>query len=810
MRARWSEKLFLIVSWLWIGAACLETAPGVAGEALSPTSAAAYPTIKCVEFERAYWAAGEVARGVVKFDLPPRLLPGAGLHVVVTRRIDVAGGGRETPWRRSEELIFNRPITAETAEAPFAVNLGDMLFGTVQVEAELVAGGVPVSAAASRAATVGFRKRLDLAGSWDVAGMEILPGEMPRRSKDWKPAALPARIVQPGRLPSDEGFRGWVTLKRMIAWDASGDLQPRGIGIWGASDSARVRIDGMEVGETSPLEDMAVLTHWLEFHCPFKGPENERKRLLMIAEGGEFPHWLPLPKPLPVAGKAEVEMTIRAASGGVLGLPVPPYGILKEIYLDLLPPVYVKSLTMDTEKTGEKRRFLFTLTVENTTGRLLQGSIRALYGRYLGELPYTGDCPATAVSDQAVSLPAGESQVRVIREETPRFDTCRGTFLLVGPGEKLLDAIQQDFHTMVVEIRDRRDLYLNNERFFVKGQGSGDEPNCRLQLRIKGGNAYRGHRSGPSWRVPGLWSEAANIDDRYRDHVLTSAGSALLASCEKCIFWNPKDTSNITKAAKQWTRKLAQCPGLIEWEVTNELHGEPEEARVAILEAFHKYDPYHRPVLATKGSGEWEAEARDGRVAGVDIVGCQYLVSHEGVDSITAAVTQQPIMSTETNWFDMTLFNEMRMYEYWLNKGVCGSLLFDYSGRSLAQPVPLVPPEDHDQGPPFFLIRAASRALYQDMVATAVKRADGRVLLTVGNRMPYSLRDIVLAVRQSGRFKRSELRSGDAMTILMPAAESPPVRERISIRAEYTTHGGLQNVILLSPAVAAPSATGAK
>ena len=105
----------------------------------------------------------------------------------------------------------------------------------------------------------------------------------------------------------------------------------------------------------------------------------------------------------------------------------------------------------------------------------------------------------------------------------------------------------------------------------------------------------------------------------------------MLASCEKCIFWNPKDTSNITKAVRgASSRRLAACPGLIQWEATNELHGEPEEARVAILEAFHKLDPYHRPVLATKGSGEWEAEAHDGRVAGVDIVGCQYLAEQGG------------------------------------------------------------------------------------------------------------------------------------------------------------------------------------
>ena len=147
-------------------------------------------------------------------------------------------------------------------------------------------------------------------------------------------------------------------------------------------------------------------------------------------------------------------------------------------------------------------------------------------------------------------------------------------------------------------------------------------------------------------------------------------------------------------------------------------------ARVAILEAFHKLDPYHRPVLATKGSGEWEAEARDGRVKGVDVVGCQYLLSKEGVDSIAAAVTEQPIMSTEVNWNDGS-FARDNLWQYWLDKGIAGSLLFDYSGGALDQPVPAVPPPDND--PLGMLIKRGNRDLYQDLVATAVLRADGTV-----------------------------------------------------------------------------------
>jgi len=359
-----------------------------------------------------------------------------------------------------------------------------------------------------------------------------------------------------------------------------------------------------------------------------------------------------------------------------------------------------------------------------------------------------------------------------------------------------------------VEIRDRRDLYLNGERFLVKGQGSsGTNPNSRWQLKVKGGNAFRGHRSGPSPRVRGFQTQAANIDDRYADGLLTSAGSALLASCEKCTFWDPKDPSNVRKAVRWIVQRLHRCPGILMWEATNELHGEPEEARVEILKAFHASDPYHRPVLATKGSGEWEAEARDGRVAGVDVIGCQYLLSKEAIDSVVAAVTEQPIMSTEVNWNDNTLRGKGNMFETWLNSGLAGSLLFDYSGHALSQGVPLTPPPDNERDGS--LVRVSDRLLYQDLVATARRRADGRVLLTVGNRMPYAVRHLVLHVGKVGRFQPADLPPGDAATILLSKEHSPPPRRPVAIRAAYTTHGGLKHTVILTPAVqAAPARKG--
>jgi len=366
----------------------------------------------------------------------------------------------------------------------------------------------------------------------------------------------------------------------------------------------------------------------------------------------------------------------------------------------------------------------------------------------------------------------------------------------------------QDFHTVAIEIRDRRDLYLNNERFIVKGQGSyAHGLNARLQLQLKGGNAFRGHRPGASRLVPGLQSEAEYINGRLKDGLLTSAGSALLASCEKCTFWDPKDTSNVHKAIKNIIRDLAQCPGIIQWEATNELHGEPPEARVEILNAFHMYDPYHRPVLCTKGSGEWEAEAHEGRVAGTDIVGCQYLLNKESLDSVFASITEQPIMSTEVNYNDGSLFNENRMFETWIEKGVCGSLLFDYSGSGLDQPVPLIPPTDRENNVPGYVIRESMRLLYQDLVATASRRDDGRVLLSVANRMPYTLNGVAVTVREGGTITVANLAPGAAADVLLPPKLSPQLRQRLVLRATYTTHRGLPHVSVLSPEVTAGPAT---
>ncbi len=545
-------------------------------------------------------------------------------------------------------------------------------------------------------------------------------------------------------------------------------------------------------------------TRWVEFHAPegYKGEANELKRMLLLTPGTDQPVTMSLPKPLPPAGSAEIEMTLRATSGGIMGLSIPPFGVLRSLHVELAPAVAITGVTFDTQKPGPARRFIFTLTVANDSGKAFNGKIRTVYGRYDGEYAYTGACLPYADGSQDVSLPPGASTVDVVRDELPRFDTCRATFLLTARDGRTLDAARQDFHTVTIEIRDRRDLYLNNERFIVKGQGSyAHDLNARLQLKLKGGNAFRGHASAGSRLVPGMQSEAEYINGRLKDGLLTSAGSALLASCEKCIFWNPKDTTNIHKAVKTVMRKLAQCPGIVDWEATNELHGEPPEARVEIQKAFHVYDPYHRPVLCTKGSGEWEAEAHEGRVEGTDIVGCQYLLSKEGLDSVCAAITEQPIMSTEVNYNDSNLFNENRMYETWLEKGVCGSLLFDYSGNGLDQPVPLLAPADSNRQVPDYVIRASMRDLYQDLLASAAQQPDGKVRVTFANRMPYALKQVRFTVKGQGQFSVPDMKPGVAVDLVLPPEICPAPREQLAVQVQYMTHQGLAHIAVLAPVI---------
>ena len=766
----------------------------------------AYAEMIELKIDRAYLAAGEKAHGVVTLNLGTEPLKDAQLRVTSLNQISVPLGpvAQYKEAKSAAKELLRQPVNASTGDVPFEITAADMLAGEIRIKAELLAGGAPLASTWSMPVQVGFRPRVNLDGDWAVTNVKLFDYNTGQRPKEWKAPEF-STIHLPGEFPGDYWFRAWVTAKREIEWKADGKMQPRFIHLSGIANSARVVVGGDDLGETLPVSELAVLTHWEEYHSPFKGEENLEKRMLLMDVDPLLPLTLPLKKSLGSAGKTNVELTIRGTHGRSRSH---AHGILGDLHLELAGDVNIKSIAFDTEKPSEMRRFKYKLTINNESGKEFSGNLRTVYGKYTGALAYTGPCVPYGEASQALKLPPGESTVEVIRDELPRFETCRATFIIQDAKNAAIDSDGFDFQAVAVEIRNRRDLYVNNERFIMKGQGGYcDDPNARWQMNVKGCNAVRGWNPLASKKYPGISTFADMANDRLTDGILTSAGSALLASCEKCIFWEPKDTSNITKAVNNVMKTSAQCPGIIIWEATNELHGEPEECREAIQEAFHKLDPYHRPMLATKGSGEWEAESHEGRVRGTDIVGVQYLLSKEATDSVTAAISEQPIMSTEVNWNDGMLQNQ-NMWQTWLDKGVCGALLFDYGGNALNQPVPLVPVPNNDMSAGG-LIRQVDRDLYQDLTPAAERQDDGRLLITLGNRMPYALHNIAISVRDYGKFDAADLASGDAATVLLPADFRVNNNDNVAVKVDYLTHGGLKHSVILTPQVkAAPAIKG--
>lgn len=756
-----------------------------------------------VRLDNSYLASGEKTKGVALLNLPAALPQEALVRISVVREIDVPLDAK-APAGSSTQVLLEQPASAQAGrtEVPFEVAAAGMLCGRLHVKAEVLArkDGPAEAVVWSAPLQVGVRRHIDLAGQWAVTNVEPLQG-LNDPPKGWKPPPNVKTLTFPGRIDSalTQWFRGWVTVRREISWPVPENaadkqegllatLQPRFLRVSGVWDSVLATVDGVKVGEVMPAEELECLSHWPEFHGGLKGPEN-RSKLLMKQGHGEYPGltW-PLPKLLNPAGQAVVEMKLRGTSDIYS---IPSYGIYGDLHFELAPAVCLQTVSFDTDKSlvddkpGAIRRFTFKLTLANATGREFRGKLRTVYGLYAGPRSYTGPCPAYAVDEQPLTVPAAGGECEVVREEQPRFATCRATFVLLSGDGAVLDAVAQDFHTVTVEIRNQREIWLNNDRFIIKGRGSSsDDPHKRWQLRVNGVNVIRGP------------IDPAHIEDLLANGLLSSDGP-LVASCEKCAFWNPKDTSNITRCVRNIVRVQGHLPGIIEWEATNELYGEPDECRIALAEAFHKLDPYHRPVLATKSGGEWEAVAKDGRVAGVDVVGAQYLVSHEVVESFTAAITEHPLICSEVVWNDGGF--RQNMWQFWLEHGLSGALLFDYSGHSTEQAVPLTPPPDSEKNAE--LIRQSDRDLYQDLVANAARRADGRVAVTIGNRMPYSLRQVSLSLRNLAQFNLGDMPPGEAVEVLLPAQSSPPENELVALRADYLTHGGLPHIALLTARV---------
>ena len=162
-------------------------------------------------------------------------------------------------------------------------------------------------------------------------------------------------------------------------------------------------------------------------------------------------------------------------------------------------------------------------------------------------------------------------------------------------------------------------------------------------------------------------------------------------------------------------------------------------------------------------------------------------------------------LCTEANYND-TMLMDHNMWETWLNNGVSGALLFDYSGSATRQAVPLIPPAEDPGGGIF---SQKNRQMLQDLVPTARRQADGRVLVSVANRMPYRLDNLKLYLRQVGAVQLPTLAPGEAATVLLPLEYSPGLREPVVAKAEYITHAGLKHFALLTPVVeAAPTVQG--
>ncbi|MGI6496383.1 MAG: hypothetical protein ACOX5G_09930 [Kiritimatiellia bacterium] len=710
----------------------------------------------------------------------------------------------------SETKVLEKKLDgAATNAVAFAV--GPMVAGRVRFRAEVSdAGGMPLLRETTPWAEVSIRRRIDLSGEWRVAKVEPFPVQRDGGAPDYAPDAFPAAMALPGTIAGGawpRGFRGWITLARTVELPGGG--APLFVSAEGVADSVALRVNGEEAAEMLPEEDLdSSLSHWSYFHGErlypgIKGREDARRLARLLWDRDVLRDGLKAIVPPVPGGKTELELVLRATSGSTRHQP--PYGIHGDVTVSPLPPVYVEGIDFDTSKPGDLRRFAFSVRLANTTGKPFKGRLRAVYGQYAGATPYTGACPATDETVRDLAVPAGGCTVVVERDEVPRFATCRATFVL-QEGRTPVDAASADYHAVTVEIRDRRDMYVNNERFFAKGRGSSSaSPNQVWQFLANGTNMRRG-MDVSSWpRFPGLASRAAFMDAQLPAGILFDSGP-VLASCEKCTFWNPDDTRNVERAVRYQIRTLAACPGLIQWEATNELFGEPEEARALICDLFRELDPYHRPVVMTKGGGEWEALARDGTVSGPDIVGVQYLGTREAIDALTATITEKPIQSTEINWNDPVLHRD-GLWRYGLDRGVCGMLLFDYSGNSTDQAVTAIPPANllPDE---WNVVARAHREMYLDLECTARRLPDGRIAARFANRMPYALRDLSLAVRDGGRTRLPELAPGDACEFAVPASAATAVGGEpnpwIVATASYTTHGGLKNECAMAAEVPRP------
>ena len=154
---------------------------------LAPALAGA--AIREIQLQDSYVAAGDDLQGTV-----------ATIRVTVIRDVDVPSERTARAGRHAEEVLA-RPVKGGggPVAVPFRIETGGMLTGALRVKAKLLTekGTLPPSVAWSVPVTVGVRRRVSLAGDWQVLSVKPLGVQIRGRPRDWKlPPGKPNRHVQ--------------------------------------------------------------------------------------------------------------------------------------------------------------------------------------------------------------------------------------------------------------------------------------------------------------------------------------------------------------------------------------------------------------------------------------------------------------------------------------------------------------------------------------------------------------------------------------------------------------------------------------
>ena len=306
--------------------------------------------VREVRVDARYVAAGDVVRGKILLSLPAEPAGRMTLRVSATRDVEVASAP-DTATAQREPTASRSVEGAGGSEVPFSVSTRGILSGGVRVKAELLAEegkeAAVLSAAWGAQVRVGVRRRVDLAGDWKPVEVEEWTALTHRPPQGWT-LPQPEAVRLPGSLDAafTEHFRGWVTLRRRVAWEAPPGLAPRFLLATGVQDGVLVSLNGAEVGEARSEKDIeCTLTHWLEFHGKSRlGANNTKRNRNLMKDLDVLPlvAW-PLAGALPAEGEAEVELRVRGTSSVFRRKPA--YGIHGNLCLELAPAVHIRGVT---------------------------------------------------------------------------------------------------------------------------------------------------------------------------------------------------------------------------------------------------------------------------------------------------------------------------------------------------------------------------------------------------------------------------------------------------------------------------------